>query len=77
MDDLTLKRQRDKNLAKARRARIKSLRKAQRQRQQEHRPARQAYKAACANYYRVRREHGEGSEQERAAFLKMIRAESE
>ena len=68
---------RNKNLAKARRARQKQLRRVKKQRAQEHRAARQAYKASCANYYRIRREHGEGSEQERKAFRKMIRAESE
>jgi hypothetical protein len=76
-EELARKRQRDKNLAKARRVRIKQLRQTNRQRQREHKSARQAYKAACASYYRIRRAHGEGSEQEREAFLRMIRAEAE
>ncbi len=68
---------RDKNLAKARRTRQKQIRKARKQRQREHRSARQSYRAACDNYYRIRRAHGEGSTQEKEAFRKMIRAEGE
>lgn len=69
--------QRNRNLAKARLARQRQLADRRQRREEEHSRARPAYERACRNYYRVRGEHGEGSDQEREAFRRMIRAECE